>query len=197
MSEAGVSKVLDINLVNKLRLGTNRTHDRLDNRIMAAEIFSSVERYGSFLRMQYLFHREIDVLYTNSELQNMLPDLKARQRLDLIKLDLEDLGHAVPDNARPPAFSEQVDIPAALGWLYVAEGSNLGAAVLLKLAIKLGLSETHGARHLAGHPDGRGLHWRLFTAAMNSISLTPAEEARVIAGGESAFNHVHNLVAEL
>jgi protein TonB len=55
-----------------------------------------------------------------------------------------------------------------MGWLYVAEGSNLGAAFLLKEAVKLNLSGSFGARHLAGAPEGRGLHWRTFTAALDS-----------------------------
>ena len=41
------------------------------------------------------------------------------------------------------------DIPTALGWLYVAEGSNLGAAFLIKEAEKLGLSETRMAHAIS------------------------------------------------
>ncbi len=63
-----------------------------------------------------------------------------------------------------------------MGWLYVVEGSNLGAAFLLKDAAKLGLGEEFGARHLAGAPEGRGLHWRTFTAALDEIELTEEEE---------------------
>ena len=83
------------------------------------------------------------------------------------------------------------------GWLYVAEGSNLGAAFLLKEAIRLELSETFGARHLAGAPEGRGLHWRTFTAALDSIALSQAEEDRVIAGAEAAFRRVQGLVDDI
>jgi hypothetical protein len=32
-----------------------------------------------------------------------------------------------------------LELPAALGWLYVAEGSNLGGTILYKMAAKLGL----------------------------------------------------------
>ncbi|MGG2475716.1 biliverdin-producing heme oxygenase, partial [Rhizobium sp. BR5] len=83
------------------------------------------------------------------------------------------------------------DLPEAMGWLYVVEGSNLGAAFLLKDAAKLGLTEEFGARHLAGAPEGRGLHWRTFTAALDEISLTVEEEERVVAGAEAAFRAVH------
>ncbi|MBM7329458.1 biliverdin-producing heme oxygenase, partial [Agrobacterium sp. S2] len=92
-----------------------------------------------------------------------------------------------------PRFTAETpfDLPEAMGWLYVVEGSNLGAAFLLKDAAKLGLDEEFGARHLAGAPEGRGLHWRTFTAALDEISLTVEEEERVVAGAEEAFRAVH------
>lgn len=74
-----------------------------------------------------------------------------------------------------------------MGWLYVVEGSKLGAAILYKLAGKLGLDENCGARHLAGHPDGRARHWRAFTAALDGLLLDEAAEQRVTAGAVAAF----------
>ena len=82
----------------------------------------------------------------------------------------------------------------ALGWLYVAEGSNLGAAFLLKEAIKLGLNDGFGVRHLAAAPEGRGLHWKTFTAALDTVALTPEEEQRVVAGAKAAFARVQHAV---
>ncbi|MCK9909832.1 biliverdin-producing heme oxygenase, partial [Microbacteriaceae bacterium K1510] len=78
--------------------------------------------------------------------------------------------------------------------LYVAEGSNLGAAFLLKAAARLGLDETFGARHLAAAPEGRGLSWKKFTTALDAIALTEEEEQRVFAGARAAFSRVYALV---
>ena len=75
--------------------------------------------------------------------------------------------------------------------LQQAEISRKHAAFLLKDAAKLGLTEEFGARHLAGAPEGRGLHWRTFTAALDEIALTVEEEERVVAGAEAAFRAVH------
>ena len=112
---------------------------------------------------------------------------------DFIAQDLADLTITAPDNA-DIRFSEDAaafDLPEALGWLYVVEGSNLGAAFLLKDAAKLGLDETFGARHLAGAPEGRGLHWKTFVAALDAVELTADEENRMISGAEAAFHAVH------
>ncbi|MEO9339821.1 biliverdin-producing heme oxygenase [Mesorhizobium sp. SB112] len=186
-----------IGRAKRLKARTNETHDRLDKSIMAGKPFESREKYGLFVKVQHQFHRDIDALYSNTALDTLLPDLAGRRRLDLIEQDLVDLGLASPTSATPPGFDEEADIPVALGWLYVAEGSNLGAAFLLKEAAKLGLSEEFGARHLAGAPEGRGLHWRTFTAALDMLELSEAEEDRVVAGAEAAFRRVHGLVKEM
>nr|WP_277923893.1 biliverdin-producing heme oxygenase [Sphingomonas hankookensis] len=81
----------------------------------------------------------------------------------------------------------------ALGWLYVAEGSSLGAAFLLKAAQRIGLHTDHGARHLAGHPDGRAAHWRRFTARIDAIDMSDAEEERMFAAAREAFARFRDL----
>lgn len=164
---------------------------------MVQKPFESRERYGQFVQVQYLFHRDIDALYSNAVLDNILPDLSSRRRFTLIERDLADLGTASPMADEAPVFAVAADIQTALGWLYVAEGSNLGAAFLLKEAAKLGLSETFGARHLAAAPEGRGLHWKTFTAALDALELTEPEEKRVIDGARAAFARVQELVEYL
>ena len=186
------------NRAARLKETTHETHDRLDKSIMAHRPFESQARYGLFLKVQHQFHREIDGLYSNALLDKLLPDLAGRRRLGLIELDLADLGMAAPNSETEPTFanSADVDLPTALGWLYVAEGSNLGAAFLLKAAQGLGLSETFGARHLAAAPEGRGLHWKTFSAALDGVSLTASEDERVMTGAQAAFARVQRLVNE-
>ncbi|MGU3495736.1 biliverdin-producing heme oxygenase [Xanthobacteraceae bacterium A53D] len=186
----------EVSRTKRLKARTNATHDRLDAGIMARAPFASRDRYGMFLAVQHDFHRQIDALYADPTLDRLLPDLAGRRRLPRIAQDMADLGLPVPPATGTPVFAPgaALDLPAALGWLYVAEGSNLGAAFLLKAAAKLGLDDGFGARHLAGAPEGRGLHWKTFTAALDGLDLTADEEARMTAGGEAAFRHVHALV---
>lgn len=177
----------------RLKEATAETHDRLDRRIMAAEPFASRDRYGLFLKVQHAFHRDIAGLYGRPELQGLFDDLATRARLDAVTRDSGDLGIDVgAENGASPV--DRADVPTAIGWLYVAEGSNLGAAFLLKAAARLGLDETFGARHLAAAPEGRGLSWRKFTAALDAILLTEEEEQRLFAGVRAAFSRVHDLV---
>lgn len=177
----------------RLKAATRQAHEELDGFIMSAKPFESRENFGKFVKTQHLFHSDLDAFFSNETLDALLPDLKGRRRLDFIAQDLHDLGLGQPETpaARFQANDQDFDLPEALGWLYVVEGSNLGAAFLLKDAAKLGLDETFGARHLAGAPEGRGLHWRTFVAALDAVPLDQDEEDRAIAGAEAAFRAVH------
>ncbi|WP_395396587.1 biliverdin-producing heme oxygenase [Novosphingobium sp. BL-8A] len=179
----------------RLKAATRETHDRLDRSIMEAASFADLEGYARFATMQYRFHQDIDALYGAPALQALLPGLAERRRLSLIAADLADLGVALPTEDASRAFPPNIepDMPTALGWLYVAEGSNMGAALLRKEAAKLGLSDERGARHLAPADEGPAAHWRTFTAALDAINLSPEEEARTAAGANTAFARVQAL----
>ena len=171
----------------RLRAHTNPLHERLDTRIMACRPFEDRKRYGLFLRVQHPFMQQVESAYRDASINALIPGLSDRARLVLIEQDLADLALSPTSEAHD---RQSLALPEALGWLYVAEGSNLGAAFLLKMALKLGLSETFGARHLAGHPEGRGLSWRRFTDDFNAIALSDAEEERADRAAADAFRFV-------
>jgi heme oxygenase len=170
-------------------------HRRLDDAIMALDPFGDRRRYARLLQIHRDFHCLIAPLYAATSLAALIPDLAERARLAAVEQDAADLHVSLTP---PPAarFASDVapDRGTALGWLYVAEGSSLGAAILLKAAMTLGLGANFGARHLAGHADGRARHWRTFTAAIDGVALTPEEEARAVAGARDAFDTVAALV---
>jgi heme oxygenase len=176
----------------RLKAATHGTHDRLDRSIMEAASFATIEGYRRFAEIQYHLHHAVAPLYADARLQALLPGLEGRQRLVLISADLADVGIAIP--AIDDASGPDGDVATGLGWLYVVEGSNMGAALLRKEAAKIGLSDDYGARHLAPAQAGPAPHWRAFTAALDAIVLDPEEEARVVAGANAAFAHVQALV---
>lgn len=175
----------------QLKSITNAVHEGVDRSIMSAASFASIDRYKRFLAIQYLFHRDVAALYAEPQLLAAFPDLAQRCRLPLVMADMEDLGVAAPD-AGSPAFATgaPLDLGTAVGWLYVAEGSNMGAAVLRKEAQKLGLTDDVGARHLAPAPEGPAPHWRAFTAALDAVELSEDEEKRAREGALEAFARV-------
>lgn len=174
-----------------LRLATDETHQALDAWVMAANPFASLDRYCAFLRMQHDIHRDVARPYADPALNALIPGLSRFARLEAVTQDLADLG--LPLHALDAPAADGADLPEALGWLYVVEGSNLGGAFLLKAAKSIGMSETHGARHMVDPEEGPAAVWRAFKAGLEAPVLTPAEEARVIEGAHAAFARAHAL----
>lgn len=185
------TSTLTLPLSHRLKAETRAAHEALDSRIMTGRPFEARDRYALFLGLQHQFHGDIRPVYTDRRIEALLPDLAARSRLATIEADLDDLGLVAP--AETPGVALGDDLATRLGWLYVAEGSNLGAAFLIKEAAKLGLDERFGARHLAASPEGRGRQWKAFQAALDAADLDEAGEARAVAGAVAAFNRVRSL----
>ncbi|MDQ7728860.1 biliverdin-producing heme oxygenase [Halomonas sp. SpR8] len=183
-------------LSKRLKLETHSAHERVDKAIMALSPFSSLKGYQRFLVVQYQFQRRTAPLYHQQDLGAWLEGLPERCRYNAVISDCQDLALNLDDlkDLSPP--EPDIDSQAAaLGWLYVSEGSNLGAAFLLKYASQLGLSANFGARHLAPSDSGRGLHWRRFTAQLDAISLSDEQTNQALNGAREAFQFVKSLAS--
>ncbi|ELQ12375.1 heme utilization protein [Pseudomonas fluorescens BRIP34879] len=164
---------------------THAPHTRLDALVKAHAPFDTQAKFARFVVAQYLFQSELVALYNDAELINIIPDLAERCRADAARLDLGDL-----DTEVPAPVAGAVTNPSkaeALGWLFVSEGSKLGAAFLIKRAVGLGLSETFGARHLGEPAGGRAEGWKRFTRTLDALEFSTEEEAAVEKGAIDAF----------
>jgi heme oxygenase len=141
---------------------------------------------------QYLFQAELQALYNDPQLIAIIPDLAERCRAEQARLDLADLDTevppAVPGALRNPSLGE------AMGWIFVSEGSKLGAAFLIKRAVALELSETFGARHLGEPAGGRAEGWKQFTRILDGLALSAEEEAAAERGAVAAFERFTKLL---
>lgn len=176
----------------RLSAATDALHEHMHMLVAKAAPFTDAERYRLFALVQYRFQAEIDALYRRASLQAMIPGLAARSRLGAASADLDDLGVSrptVPNIAAPGDYE-------ALGWLFVSEGSRLGAAILAKHAEVLGLSATFGARYLSSPAEGRGRYWQIFTEALDALDLDAAQDAQIEAGAKAAFHRFAALFSE-
>jgi heme oxygenase len=164
---------------------TTAPHTRLDALVKAHAPFETQPNFARFVVAQYLFQSELVALYNDADLIKIVPDLAERCRADAARLDLADLGTDVP--APVPGAVQNPSKAEALGWLFVSEGSKLGAAFLIKRAVGLGLSETFGARHLGEPAGGRAEGWKRFTRTLDSLEFSAEEEAAVEKGAINAF----------
>jgi len=164
---------------------TNEPHQKLDALVKAHKPFDDVASFARFVVAQYLFQSELKALYTDPALKEIVPDLPERCRAEQAKADLGDLNTEVP---APVAGAVNSPSKAeALGWIFVSEGSKLGAAFLIKRAVGLGLSDSFGARHLGEPAGGRAEGWKSFIRTLDGLELTAEEEADLDKGAVAAF----------
>lgn len=175
-----------LKLSQRLKQETAAQHERMHQLMARGDPFSSREAYANFVTAQYLFQRDVEHLFQDPALQTAVPDLAVRGREEASLADLRDLGAALPADS---ISSQGVTMPEGLGWLYVSEGSTLGAAFLFKEAqANLGLSAEFGARNLAAYPEGRAIVWRRFVAALDSEQISEEDHDAVIAGANAAYD---------
>ena len=164
---------------------TNEPHQKLDALVKAHKPFDDVASFARFVVAQYLFQSELKALYTDPALKEIVPDLPERCRAEQAKADLADLNTEVP---APVAGAVNSPSKAeALGWIFVSEGSKLGAAFLIKRAVGLGLSDSFGARHLGEPAGGRAEGWKSFIKTLDGLELSAEEEADLDKGAVAAF----------
>lgn len=165
---------------------THEPHAKLDTLVKANAPFDSIGGFSRFVVAQYLFQWELMPLYNDPALIAIFPALPSRCRAAQAKADLADLGTDVP--ASVPGGMGQPGLAEALGWLFVSEGSKLGAAFLIKRAAALGLSENFGARHLGEPEGGRAEGWKQFVRILDGQELSAEDETAVDKGALAAFN---------
>ncbi|MEJ6475621.1 biliverdin-producing heme oxygenase [Pseudoalteromonas piscicida] len=182
--------------MTKLRQATTSVHDTLDARLIGEAPFASTNNYVLFLQFQHALMHYVDPLYHCPKLASLIPDLQSRNRIDVLADDLQDFDASAFTNAAQITL-DSMSLARSLGWLYVIEGSKLGAAMLGKEVSKLSLTSEFGARFLAGPGVGRGNKWREFMAAIEAAPLTDLQEQELLDGAKQAFAYTHQLVDEM
>lgn len=180
-----MTETQEISVMTALRNQTRTAHEELDQYLTNLGLFKDVELYKKFVLLQYFIHRDALELYEHAELGTIIPGLEGRNRFEKVKEDLKDLGVAIPETEHSPLNLETVS--QAAGYLYVVEGSKLGASHLIRRVEKIGLSESYGARHMAADEEGRGNSWRAFQSALNEGNF---DLPTVVESADQAFKRI-------
>lgn len=192
---SSTDQIISNSLSLRLKQETAAEHERMHQLMSHAKVFSSKEKYAQFTLSQYYFQREIEHLFEKEGVAGLIPDLDIRGRSKQALADLNDLG--IQPNGQQ-LQSENIQLPEALGWIYVSEGSTLGAAFLFKEAQKhLGFSETFAARNLAAYPEGRAKVWKRFVQALDETGFDQTQQDRVVQGALDAFGYFGQALDQL
>lgn len=178
-----------------LRQGTQRPHFQVEHHPVLAPLTGSnlcTETYARILSIFLGYYETVE-----SALQCQLEPLLARHqgtyrylpRTELIRADLRDLGRGNVGRTAAPGHN---GLPAprienaaqALGFLYVLEGATQGGRIIgPRVAARLGLTESHGARYFNLYARKQ---WQCFRALAQECEPLFAPEP-VLKGAQQAF----------
>lgn len=193
MNASTEKKILE-SLMARLKQESSSEHDRMEILMRKSGTFESKENYAQFTLSQYYFQKDVENLYLDPKVQQLIPDLDVRGRSEAALQDLKDLGI---EPQQQIIATETVGFPESLGWIYVSEGSTLGAAFLFKEAqAKFGFNAEFAARNLAAYPEGRAVVWKRFKQTLDEANFTEQEKNDVIKGALSGFRRFGELLED-
>ena len=163
----------------ELRDATAEDHAVVDAAYSVFDL-SDPAGYRAFLRAQHACLGPIEEILTRADAQRVLPDWPSRRRAGLLAADLRDLGAATHAGLSTAALGDLRDPAAALGALYVLEGSRFGGSVLAR-RVGPGLP----LRFLGAGPEPGA--WRLLVSALDRHLVSERALAIAIASARAVF----------
>ena len=155
-------------LHERLRAATAPLHRATEAAFDADDRLATMAGYIDLLDRLWSLHAGVEDALRNHGCSLPGLALEALRRSPLIALDIATLAGRPP--RLPRAGLAYASPGAALGGIYVVEGSILGGRVLMRRAERsLGVSATLGCRFLAGDGAATGARWRTFLAALATL----------------------------
>lgn len=184
----------DIFLKN-LRSGTAFWHQKLEDLDGSKAILDpnvSIEQYIKYLTAMYGFIRPLEA-HIYPQLSTIIENIEARRKTSLMEHDLKALGLSEIEIKNIPIFTFMpMTNAAAMGAMYVIEGSTLGGAIIYKHIHKsLNLTTENGAGYFQPYGQSSGSFWKSFLANMTDFA-TDNKEAEVIDGATETFKNIHD-----
>jgi len=171
-------------LRDRLRSDTRKAHKDLEDALDLLHQPSSREYFIHLLVRFHGFHSVWE-----SAIGRQLPDtVKPRSRLLLIEHDLRALGldetgiRSITPCAQAARLGDNAD--AALGSVYVLEGSTLGGLVITRQLSKASWWPPEGLRYFNPYGDNTGSNWQTM---LRHLSDTHGDHDRIVAGALFTF----------
>jgi heme oxygenase len=183
-----------VDFLEKLKNQTATAHKKLESLSVSGSILSpnmEMGDYYKYLSLMYNVHNNTQEIVFPL-LADLIPDLKERQKTQLINDDLSYLKYKKGKTI--PVFTKSnISIPFALGILYVVEGSSLGGRFILKnLETIPGLDQQKGVAYFSGYGNKTGSYWKNFLNILTSYQEQHNNEEEIIDGAVYAFECIYN-----
>jgi heme oxygenase len=173
-------------LHERLRSATADLHRAAEDAFASGERLTSMAGYVDLLDRLWSLHAGLEQAVALHAPGIFGLEVERFRRSPMLTLDLEAIAARAP--RLTPVLVAFASPAAALGGLYVLEGSMLGGRVLLRRAQDgLGVTELHGARFLAGHGAATGQRWKQFLQVLALIPATGEDAEQAETGARATF----------
>ena len=178
-------------LSEKIRESTKSAHLNLEKLVVQQlKSIKNEEDYAAFLNKFYAYFSQVERSIAPFINDNILPDHSDRRNSSYLKDDIESLGSILDSkpNVAVPKINTTV---AAIGALYVMEGSIMGGRIIVQMLQKLGI--TKGLSFFSGYGSETGERWEVFTKVMNDTAKTEEQEDEAVETANETFKLFENL----
>ncbi len=174
--------------LKELRARTDANHKALEQnpyseRLMSPDV--TVEDYKIYLEKMYgiIMPFEQDI---QPKLSHIVTDMANRQKHHLLSNDLEMLGSNT-ENIPQYHFSIANEA-AALGSMYVLEGSTMGGMVIQKHVSKLDVP----VQYFTSYGSNTAMMWRTFIDTLTTYAVTQNKQEEIIDSAVATFKTMDN-----
>lgn len=174
---------------NTLKENTARAHASLEKKLIGRiRSTSTISDYSSLLGLMYGYYYPVEQSIAKFDELLKKRGIQFRPKAANIRTDL---AHFQIDDFRPSLNISHPDLhspAAALGALYVLEGSTLGGQIISTLLAKqLNADPSQGFSFFNPYGDQTRTHWEQFRTALED-TVTDEEKEPVIAAANETFS---------
>ncbi|HEX8429996.1 MAG TPA: biliverdin-producing heme oxygenase [Longimicrobium sp.] len=182
-------------ILDLLRARTSDAHERVENALPLMNPELDGATYARVIARFHAFHAALEPrLAAVPGVDGLGLDLDARRKIPLLERDLRVLGKAATEGA--PAIPEVGSVAAALGCMYVLEGSTLGGRVISRHLATLGIDPGSGGAYFSGYGERTGEMWRAFSDVIGSFAdENPGSTDEIVAAADATFTLLERWLA--
>jgi heme oxygenase (biliverdin-IX-beta and delta-forming) len=168
-------------LSQHIKEATKEAHQQLEVIVVKKlKAIRSNADYSDLLKHFYAYFSQVEKAIAPFITTAVLPDHASRRNSAYLKQDIEALGSSVTE--LPVALSPEIrNTAAALGALYVMEGSIMGGRIIVQMLEKHGITE--GVSFFSGYGAETGKMWQAFTEVLNKVDTEEERDAIEAANG--------------
>jgi heme oxygenase (biliverdin-IX-beta and delta-forming) len=188
--------------LQQLRSKTAYSHQLMEQNRMSQSLMSqdvTMTQYAQYLKSIYGFVYGFEKMVFPLLMHNQLLQIDNRRKSHLIQADLALLNHT----AAEPFVNDDIfcthyqTAAAALGGMYVLEGSTLGGQIISRhLSNVLGDSVAGKTTYLTAYAGQTGGMWKNFLQLLCEAGATTANEDEIIESAVNTFSLLNNCLSK-